>query len=292
MSVHRLQEKIRKTKNPSVLDLDVTMEQLPPYLLAEEGTFPKAYARFCVELMDALRRIIPAIKLNFAGFALLGTEGLVVLSKLLDYGKRLGYYVILEVPEALSAQRSFVNADLIFGDDNLWPCDSVLLSSYIGSDGIKPYADRMLHSEKSLFIVVRTANRSAMELQDLLTGGRNVYDAMADIVNRYKDRNATKSGYDRIAVVGPASSASILRKLRDKYKNLFILVDGYDNPNANAKNCAEAFDTFGHGAVVCGSTQITAAWQFAENDGTHYLEDSKEAAERMKKNLTRYITVL
>ncbi len=292
MSIDRLQEKIRKTKNPSILDFDITNEQLPPHLLAEEGRFVKAYTRFCLELMDGLRGMIPAVKINFGGFALLGTEGLVALSRVLDYGKKLGYYMILEAPEALSAQRAKSNADLIFHENNTWPCDGILISAYIGSDAIKSYAAYLEETGKSLFVVVRTSNRSAMELQDLLSGGRNVYDAKADVVNRYKNTKATKSGYDRIALVGPASSASILRKLREKYKNLFLLVDGYDYPNANAKNCAEAVDKLGHGAVICGGTSITAAWLAEENDGTEYVADAQEAAERMKKNLTRYFTVL
>ena len=292
MSIDRLQEKIRKQKNPTILDFDITKEHIPPHLLMEEGSFEKAYTRFCMELLDGLRGVLPAVKFNFSGFALLGTEGLVALSKVLDYAKKQGYYVVLEVPEALSAQRAQSNADLIFHENNNWPCDGILISAYIGSDGIKPYATRLEETGKSLFVTVRTGNRSAMELQDLLTGGRNVYDAKADVANRYKNTQATKSAYDRIALVGPASSASILRKLRDKYKNLFLLVDGYDYPNANAKNCAEAVDKLGHGAVICGGTSITAAWIAAENDGTGYVEDAKEAAERMKKNLTRYFTVL
>lgn len=292
MSMDRLQDKIRKTKNPSLLDFDITQDQLPPHLLSEEGTFEKAYGRFCMELMDGLRGFTPAVKFNFAGFALLGTEGLVTLSRLLDYAGKLGYYVLLEVPEALSAQRAKSNADLLLADDNLWPCDGFVISAYIGSDGIKPYAQCLEEKGKTLFVAVRTGNRSAMELQDLLTGGRNAYDAMADVVNRFKNTQATKCGYDRIAIVGPGSSASILRKLRRKYKNLFILVDGYDYPNANAKNCAEAMDQLGHGGIVCGGTSITAAWIDTENDGRDFVADAKEAAERMKKNLTRYFVVL
>ena len=292
MSVDRLQEKIRKTKNPSLLDFDITREQLPPHLLAEERTFEKAYARFCIELMEGLRGVVPAVKFNFGGFALLGTEGLVALSRVLDSAKKLGYYVILEAPDALSAQRAQSNADLLLAPECPWPCDGILISSYIGSDGIKPYAAKLEETGKALFVAVRTGNRSAMELQDLLTGGRNVFDAKADIANRYKNTLATKSGYDRIALVGPGSSAPILRKLREKYKHLFILVDGFDYPNANAKNCAEAVDNVGHGAVICAGTSITAAWLAAENDGTDYVADAKEAADRMKKNLTRYFTVL
>lgn len=292
MSIDRLQDKIRKTKNPTVLDFDITPEQLPPHLLVEEGSFEKAYTRFCLELMDGLRGIVPAVRFDFGGFALLGTEGLMMLSKVLDRAENMGFYVLLNVPEALSAQRAKSNASALFHEENGWQFDGLVLSAYIGSDAVKPYAARLAEEDKSLFVAVRTGNKSALELQDLLTGGRHVYEAKADIVNRFKNATATKSGYDRVAVIGPASTAPILHKLRDKYKNLFILVDGYDYSGANAKNCAEAFDKYGHGAVVCAGSSITAAWLIQENDGTTYVDDAKEAAERMKKNLTRYFTVL
>lgn len=292
MSMDRLQDKIRKTKCPIILDFDILLDQLPPHILTQEGSFVKGYARFCMELIECFRGVIPAVKFSFAGFALLGTDGLTALSRVSNHAKNSGYYVILEVPEALSAQRAQMNADLLFDDKQPWIFDGLLISSYIGSDGIKPYASQLEEKGKTLFVSVRTGNRSAAELQDLLTGGRNVYDAKIDVVNRFKNLKATKSGYDRIAVVGPASSASILKKIREKYKNLFILVDGYDYPNANAKNCSEAADKLGHGVLVCGGTQITAAWQKAENDGLDYLEDAKAAADRMKKNLARYFSVL
>lgn len=292
MSMERLQAKIRKTKNPSVLDFDMLPEHIPPHIMAEEGKFMKAYTRYCMELMDGLRGIIPAVKFNFGGMAMEGTEGLVALSALLDYAHNRGFYVLLEAPDALTAQRAGANADAIFSQDNRWPCDGVVVSSYIGSDGIKPYAAKLEDYDKTLFVVVRSANRSAMELQDLLIGGRHVFEAKSDIVNRYKNAQPAKNSYDRVALVGPASSAAILQKIRQKYKNLFIMVDGYDYPNSNAKNCAEAADQLGHGVIVTAGTSITAAWLIEDNDGTEFMADALEAAERMKKNLTRYFTVL
>ena len=68
--------------------------------------------------------------------------------------------------------------------------------------------------------------------------------------------------------------------------------DGYDYPNANAKNCSFGFDKFGHGAAACGGNAIACAWKEGESDGSDFLEKAKAAAERMKKNLTRYVTVL
>ncbi len=292
MSMDRLQEKIRKAKNPTLLDFDVTRQQLPPHLLTEEQSFEKAYTRFCFELMEQLRGVIPAVRFSFGGFALLGTEGLICLSRVLDKAKSLGYYVLLEVPEALSSQRAMSNAELLLSENSPWTFDGLIISAYVGSDTIKPYAALLEESGKSLFVVARTGNKSAMEIQDLLTGGRHVYEAMTDVVNRYKNAQVTKSGYDRIGIVGPATSAPILSKLRGKYKNLFILVDGYDYPAANAKNCMAAADQLGHGVLVCAGASITAAWEIEGNDGLDYTEDALEAADRMKKNLGRYFTVL
>ena len=44
-----LQEKIRKTKNPSVLELAVSPECLPPHLMGEDPA--EGYGRFCRELL-------------------------------------------------------------------------------------------------------------------------------------------------------------------------------------------------------------------------------------------------
>ena len=292
MSMDRLQEKIRKTKSPILLELDATKDQLPPHLLEQEGSFIKAHTRFCVELMESLRGSIPAVRFSFSAFALQGTEGLTALSYLLEQAKKLGYYVLMDIPEALSAQRAAANAQTVFSEEFPWQCDGVIVSAYIGSDAIRPYAALLEQEDRAMFIAVRTGNRSAVELQDLLTGSRHVFEAVTDVVNRFKNDRATKSGYDRVAIIGPATSAPVLKRLREKYKNLFILVDGYDYSGANAKNCAAAADQFGHGIIVCAGASICAAWSAQEHDGLEYLDDAKEAVERMKKNLARYFTVM
>ena len=141
-------------------------------------------------------------------------------------------------------------------------------------------------------MVVRTANKSAPELQDLLSGGRLVHAAAADHVNRYGADTAGKSGYTRVGILAAASAAQSLKDLRAKYPRLFMVLDGADYPNANAKNCSHAFDKFGHGAVAVVGTGITCAWKQSEEENADYLQLSRAAAERMKKNLTRYVTIL
>ena len=65
-----------------------------------------------------------------------------------------------------------------------------------------------------------------------------------------------------------------------------------DYSGCNAKICGNAFDRLGHGAVVCAGPTITMAWKLNEAAEETYLDQAKSAVERMKKNLTRYTTVL
>lgn len=288
MSVDKLQELIRKTKNPSVVDLTVYAEQLPPYLMEREGSFLNAYASFCRDLLLGLKGVVPAVRFSWSFFALMGVAGMELLPKLLTNAKDLGYYVLLDGLEALSPQAAENGARVLMD----MPCDGIVLSAYIGSDALKPYVKRLKETDKSLFVVLRTANKTAPELQDLMTGSRLVYMVGAHLANHLGQSLVTKRGYSLVGGMAAASSAECLRQIRSKYPNLFLLLDGYDYPNSNAKNCSYAFDRLGHGAAACAGASITASWieeQATEND---YVACAVRAAERMKKNLTRYITVL
>lgn len=291
MSIDNLQDKIRKRKNPSVIDFSILPEDLPSHLLEEEGSFLKAYGRFCTELLNALKDTVPAVRFSMSAFAFWGADGLKLLETVLDTAKTMGYYVFMDIPGALSAREAAMGAQLLY-DHGRFCYDAAVLSCYIGSDSLRPYIAGLKETGKDLFAVVRTANKTAPELQDLLTGSRLVHMAAADIVNRFSEDYVSKCGYSRVGIMAGASSADSLKNLRTKYPRMFLLLDGYDYPNANAKNCSFAFDRFGHGAIACAGTSVTAAWKEAEEVNKGYVECALDAAERMKKNLTRYVTVL
>ena len=292
MSIDILQEKIRKSKNPSMLELSMPMSDLPPHIVEASATTAAAYGTFCRELLTGLKGILPAVRVSFSAFALLGPEGLTELAETLKAARELGYYAALDAPEILSPAAAKITAEALLGKDSLYPCDGMIISGYLGSDISKPFLPYCKNEKKDIFVVTRTANKSAPELQDLLAGSRLVHTAAADHVNRYGADTAGKFGYTRAGILAAASSAESLRTLRAKYPKLFLLLDGYDYPNANAKNCSFAFDKFGHGAAACGGTAISCAWKQTESDGTDFLDHAKAAADRMKKNLTRYVTIL
>ena len=284
MSVDALQEKIRKSKNPCVLNLDAAGDCIPLQYAQQEAGLCAYYSA----LLRRLKGVIPAVRFSFGSFSLLGAEGLRILTELMALSKEQGYYVILDAPELLSVQVAEQAAQVLGGENCGFAWDGLVLPTYGGSDMIKPFA-KMAQNGKALFPVVRTANRSASELQDLLSGNRLVHVAAADIITRLGEDCQGKFGYSQIGALAAASSADSLRSLRTKYPKLFLLLDGMDYPNANAKNCSFAFDKLGRGAAACVGIAVVGAWKETEED---CLEAAAQAAERLKKNVTRYITVL
>ena len=283
MAIDSLQDKIRKLKNPTVIDFTMKREHIPAIILEEAENFCVAYARYCRELMSALKELVPAVRFSFTALAL-QDDGFSCLKQLMLEAKELGYYVIMDTPEILTPW----NADIVADSLGTLACDAVVISPYIGTDAMKSLVPACADGDKELFVVVRSANKTASELQDLLTGSRHVYDASAELVNRYCTKFG-KYGYASVASVVSAGSPDSLRNFRTKYNRMFLLVDGLDYPSGNAKNCSFAFDRFGYGAVVCAGASVTCAWMEAEGD---YVTAAVQAAERVKKNLTRYFTIL
>ena len=292
MSIDVLQDKIRKTKCPVMLELAASASELPAHIRSETSSAAEGYARVCRELLEALKGTIPAVRVSFSSFALLGADGLTQLSWVLRYANKLGYYVTLDAPEILGVRAAQRTAQAVFAEDSPFPCDSLILLSYLGTDCVKAFLDGCKTEKKDIFVAIRTANRSASELQDLLAGGRLVHVAAADLVNRCADGLVGKCGYSPVGIMSAANAPDSLRSLRAKYPRLFLLVDGYSAVGANAKNCGYAFDKLGHGAIVCGGGSILRAWQQSESDGSDYIQQAQAAVERMKRNLSRYITIL
>ncbi len=280
MAIDLLQEKIRKIKNPTAAAFAFDLSNVPPQF---EGDLEKYFG----DLLDTLQGLVPAVRFSFGSFCL-QDDGISLLQRLLKRASKLGFYVILDGPEIYSVAAAEQYCDRLFGKDSPFCFDGIVLSGFMGSDVLKPFISCCKDSGKDVFVLIRSANKSASELQDLLTGGRLVHTAAADIISRIGESFVTRSGYSPVCAVASATAPDSLRNLREKYKHMFLLVDGFTAPGANAKNCGFAFDRLGHGALIC-SDGIVSAWKNAE--GQDPLIAAKEEAERMRHNLARYVTV-
>lgn len=278
MSIDALQNKIRKKKNPSAVVLAPNRDQIP------QGMETGAY--LCA-LLDGLKDLVPAVRLDPMAFLLTGEMD--AFEALLINAKELGYYVILDWTRLEHPAEAKDSAERILKEER-WACDGVVVSGYAGTDAVKHW-HKAAGKTRDVYVVVKTANKAGSELQDLQTGGRFVYTAAADLISGLGDGAMERCGYSRLAVMAGAYNGGSLKILREKYPKLFLLVDGLDETGCNARNASFAFDRLGHGALVCGGTSIVAAWKEVENCADP-VAAAVEAAERMKRNVTRYVTVL
>ena len=290
MSFDRLQTAIRKTRCPLVLDLTTVCGQLPPRLTDEEPEHLLACARRCGEFLTALKGQLPAVRLDIGMFALHGAAGMDALETLLKQGRNDGWYVILNAPALLNVSAAENAAAAMLLPGGRLECDAAVISAYGGSDMIRPFLSICAEHDRALLCAVRTANRSAGEIQDLMAGPRLVHMAAADQIERCNPEGTGKFGYSCAGLTASATSASSLRNLRSKYPDLFILAEGIENTGGNYKNCAAAFDRFGYGAAVCAGTSITGAWR--KQEGSDDLKAAAEAADAIRKAIGRYVTVL
>lgn len=287
MSVDKLQEKIRKLKSPIILDLSAKLSHIPAQL-REGKREAEALAEFCRQLLTGLKGTVPGVRFSFDQWALL--NGLQELSQLLQLASKLGYYVLLDGPAMLTPWASERAAELL-GVDSAWPCDGMIVSPYIGSDAMKPFA-AYCKQGKTVFFAVRCPNKSASEVQDLMTGTRLVHAALAEQVDRLAQGYVGKCGYSSVAALTAATNSGAVMGLRGKHKRLFLLVDGLDYPGGNGKICSYGFDKLGHGCAISVGPAITAAWTAEGAEPAEYVSLAVQAAERIRNNMNRYITIL
>ena len=305
MSIDVLQSRIRKLKTPIVVGLDPVPELIPPELLAECETrlgtgleaLAESYVLFCKGLLEGLKKAVPAVKVQSACFEALGWQGVKAMQEVLALAKKLNYYVILETMRTDVGHIAAVNAESVFGGLTIgeekyypYPCDALLVNGYLGSDGIRPYLPYVKEAGKNLFVVLKSSNKSSPEVQDLVSGGRVIHTAMADLTLRWSTELFGSCGYGEVGAVVGLSSPTAIQALRKRYDTLFFLVPGYGAQGGVAKHAAYAFDRLGHGAAVCASRSIIGAWR--EQAEVDWPEAAAAAVEKMKKQLEAYVTVL
>ena len=256
MAVDVLQAKIRKLKNPTMVCICPTIRELPLHIKKEARhkygqtlrAAADAYRTFSFGILDALKETVPAVSIVSGAFSALGADGVAAMQEVLAYAQSLGYYVLLDLMRADLGTTAQDQADACFGAIQVgeasftpYPCDGVLMSGFLGSDAVKPFVD-YCRTGKNVFIISRSSNKSAREVQDLLSGDRVVYQVMADLAMRWSTGLFGANGYSEIGIAVGATNRQVLETLRRKYDRLFFLVPGYGAQGAKGTDIAGCFD--------------------------------------------------
>lgn len=300
MSVDLLVKKIKEKGNPSVAGLDPKIEYVPEYIrqraYKEYGKNLKgaceAIWEFNKELIDALCDIVPAVKPQSAFYEMYGLDGEDVLHRTIRYAKEKGLYVILDVKRndigstAEAYSRAYLGKAEVDGElFDACRVDCVTVNPYLGTDGIKPFADDCKKYDKAIFALVKTSNPSSGELQDLEIGGKHFYEIVAERVNEWNEDTVGESGYGAVgAVVGATypEQAEILRKIMPKS---YFLVPGYGAQGGKAKDVKNSFNDDGLGAIVNSSRGIMCAYKKHELPEEEFAAAARAEAIRMREEL-------
>jgi len=304
MSVYDLQQLIIARQNPTCVGLDPRPEYIPDFLLKKytikygETIFAiaEAYKEFNFKLIDALEDIIPCVKLQSACYEELGWNGMRIMEETAKYAAQKGLFVIADVKrgDIGSTQDAYRNAFLghiTCFERKMRPFEgfhAMTVSSYMGSDTMKPYAEYCKKSRKMVFFLAKTSNPSSSEIQDIVVDGEPIYSRVCGMVDdMFAPTIEETFGYLEAGVVVGATHPEQLKELRAKYPRLFFLVPGYGAQGATAEDIKHAFDAKGRGAVVNSSRGIICAWKSDSPDAypMAFAQAARDAAIKMRNEI-------
>jgi orotidine-5'-phosphate decarboxylase len=233
-------------ENDSLLcvGLDPEIERLPAHIAAE----PSPIFQFNKAIIDATHDLVCAYKPQFAHYAACEAED--QLERTIEYVHRTypGVPVILDAKRGdvgSTAERYAIEAFERYG------ADAVTVNPYLGSDALEPF---LRYADKGVIVLCRTSNPGAHELQDLETGGRKVYQVVAELaVRRWNTRG------NCLLVVG-ATYPRELAEVRSIVGEMPLLVPGVGAQGGDvAQVVRNGQSTRGTGLIISASRSILYA---------------------------------
>jgi len=305
MSFDRLLEAIAEKQAPVVVGLDPALSYIPEFIRKEVyarlGETLEAAAEavwiYNRGLIDALYDVIPAVKPQYAYYEQFGWQGMRTLAQTIGYAKSKGLFVIGDGKrnDIGSTMEAYANAHLgtiQVGTQvhTAFDVDALTVNAYLGTDGVEPVLKACAARDKGIFVLCKTSNPSAGELQDVpATDGRPVYAVLGDLCERWGSGQIGRYGYSAVGAVVGATYPQQLEELRARMKATVFLVPGYGAQGGKASDIALAFDENGCGAIVNSSRAVLCAWQKSGGPEEDYAAAARAEAQRMIAEIRSFI---
>jgi len=257
----RLLAAVDAKRAPCVVGLDPVLEYIPANFaracgLSAQGD-QEEQARlieaYCLETLEAVHDLVPAVKPQMAYFELYGSFGMRALERCIETARELGLLVLLDGKrgDIGSTSRAYADAYLAKSPARAWEVDCLTLSPYLGEDSLAPFVDVALSNDKGLFVCVRTSNGGADITQLQQTAdGRMLYEVVADLVAEFNARSIGAHGYGSIGAVVGATQPEAAGRLRARLPQVLFLVPGYGAQGGSLDTVRACFSADGRGAVV------------------------------------------
>jgi orotidine-5'-phosphate decarboxylase len=227
-------------------------------------------AAFNRAIIEATYNCVCAYKPNLAFYEALGAEGYAALRETLAA-------IPGDIPTIGDAKRGDIGntakayARALF--DGLG-FDAVTVNPYLGGDAVEPFLER---EEKAAFILCRTSNPGARDLQDLAVSGdgrQALFEVVAETAARWNTRG-------NVGLVVGATYPEELRRVREICPDMTFLVPGVGAQGGDlAAVMANGLDAKGGGLIINVSRQVLYA-----SKGSDFAQAAGEAARHLRDEI-------
>jgi orotidine-5'-phosphate decarboxylase len=218
----------------------------------------------CAALIDATGPACVACKPQLACFERLGAPGWTALAATVDHARAAGLIVVLDgkrgdidVSAAAYTQALLGVTPTPFGDVAGLGGDAVTVNPLLGRDSLTPFVDAARAHDAGLFVLVRTSNPGAADVQDLPTGDGPLHERLAAIVGELGEPGA--SGIADVGEVAGVTAPEHLARLRELMPAAPFLLPGIGAQGGRVEDLEAAFAPGAAGGLVSASRSIARA---------------------------------
>ena len=271
-----------KEKGFVCVGLDSHLDYIPNYIKEKHEKLSDVIFEYNKTIIDATSDIVAIYKPQIAYYEANGLEGLIAYQRTLRYIKEKGLLSIGDVKRGDIASTAKEYAKAHFKGE--FEADFITLNPYMGMDSITPYLDYLKTGEKGVFVLLRTSNEGAKDIECLDYNGEALYFKVGDELKKFADELTSECGYSPLGFVVGATHSEEAKKIRERYKNIFFLLPGYGAQGAKAEDIRTYLNDF-NGGVVNSSRGIIKYYQKFEDGEERFAHYTREAVLNMRKDI-------
>ena len=272
----RLAEAVARRESQVLLGLDPDPARLlPEAAAAAEGRGADSAAQraaaavraHCTALVEAAAPACVGVKLQLACFERLGGPGWEALAAVAGAARAAGLLVVADgkrgdVPHTAAAYAAALlgETETPWGTVGGLGADAVTANPMLGRDALEPLVGAARARGAGVFVLVRTSNPGAAELQDEpAAGGRPLRDRLAAIVDDLGRDAVGSAGLSDVGAVVAATQPGLMEDLRARMPHAVFLLPGIGAQGGRAQDSAPAFAGRRAAALVTASRSIADA---------------------------------
>ncbi len=269
--------------------LDTALEYIPEFL-KEGRTVEDAICEFNKAIIDETEDVAACFKVQIAYYEALGLSGIRAYRRTMAYLREKGAIIIADIKRGDIAATATQYAKGHFEGD--FEADFITLNPYMGMDSIEPYLPYLESGKKGIFSLVRTSNKGAEDIENLVTAsGDKVYAVVGDkLMNMGKDM-VSECGYHPLGGVIGCTHVEEGKEIRERFKSMFFLIPGYGAQGGKAEDVAMYLNN-GNGGVVNSSRGILLAYKKANKPVEDFAACARQEAIRMRDEIRAAVEAL